>query len=135
MTSSQPVTTPNAINFTPDNKRAYAYSGGKALTSAEGQVKQLEFQTNSEYVVATFQFWYGDLSSDWWKSWIYFNDQLIIHNAHNYNASPNNAENNLMILVIPPFTKVQCDARVGSDADSVAVTMTGKAIGMPNELD
>ena len=123
----------NTLQFTNDNKHAFAFSGGNPLTSAAGQTKQLEFTTQSEYIVATFQFWYGDLSSDWWKSWIYFNGQLIIHNAHNYNASPNNAENNEMILIIPPFTTVQCDARVGSDADSVAVTVTGKAF-MTNEV-
>ena len=112
------------INFIGDC--CFAYSGGNALTSAAGQRTEMKFTTGPSYIKVKFQFWYGDLSSDWWKSWIYLNGSLIIHNSHNYNASPNNAENNFMDLIIPPFTDVQCDMRVGSDADSVAVSMTGE---------
>jgi len=52
LTSSQPITTPNAINFTPDNKHAYAYSGIVGVTNIE--VALLEFETNSEYIIARF---------------------------------------------------------------------------------
>jgi len=54
VTSSQPVTTPNALNFTPDNKNAYAYSGALTITTGS-YATGLEFSTNSEYILAKFQ--------------------------------------------------------------------------------
>jgi len=54
MTSAQPVVTPNALNFTPDNKHAYIFSGfvGAVNTS----VTYLDFDTGTYYFVGQFQF-------------------------------------------------------------------------------
>ena len=53
MTSSQPVTTPNALNFTPDNLHCYAYSGLYPASTTAGD--KLTFSTNSEYIVGVLQ--------------------------------------------------------------------------------
>jgi len=49
MTSSQPVTTPNALIFTPDNLRCYAFSG--TFQASVSTQTMLDFTTNSEYLV------------------------------------------------------------------------------------
>ncbi len=60
MTSSQPVVTPNALNFTPDNKHCYAYSGDIPASTSPTQV--LEFNTNTEYVMANI-IWNGHVDN------------------------------------------------------------------------
>ena len=131
MSSSQPVKTPNALNFTPDNKHAYAYSGAIPISSSDGEKTYLEFKTNSEYIDAFFQAFYGDLSSDWWKFNIYFDDQLMSQWATNHNASNFNEDLESIRMIIPPFTTVKCTLAVGTaTVDYMNVNVTGKAYGM-----
>jgi len=125
MTSSQPVITPNAIIFTPDNKRAYAYSGMIAgSTSAE--TTYLEFNTNSEYIRATIQ--NGSTNETTRKTvYIYFNDiQIVRNDIDNGYPFPNTYE-----ILIPPFTKVSITLKLGGDDGmSSWFTLIGKAYGM-----
>ena len=46
---------------------AYAYSGTDAITAAAGETTKLEFTTGSGLIVAQFDAFNGDLSSDWWR--------------------------------------------------------------------
>jgi len=125
MTSSQPVITPNAINFTPDNKRVYAYSGMLAgSTSAE--TTYLEFNTNSEYIRCTIQ--QGSTNETTRKTvYIYFNDiQILRNDVDNGYPFPNTYE-----ILIPPFTKVSITLKLGGDDGmSSWINLTGKAYGM-----
>tara|TARA_R100000700_G_C3038506_1_gene63666 strand:+ start:67 stop:474 length:408 start_codon:yes stop_codon:yes gene_type:complete len=122
----------NALQFTNDNKYCYAYSGGKAQTAAAGEVTLLEFTTNSEYLIVTAQFYLGDLSGDWWKNHVYFNNVLIFQEAL-YNASNYNQDSGVNHLIIPPFTTAKFTTLLAADADYTAVTVSGK-VGMAQRV-
>jgi len=130
MTSSQPVTTPNAIVFTPDNKHAYAYSGALTITSGS-YATGLEFSTNSEYILAKFQI----VSDDTTGSDLYYKinvngvDLLI-----KFNKNPNATDPvgfSPIEFVIPPFSDVIISAQRGSGSDyTVFMLLSGEAVGM-----
>jgi len=129
MTSSQPVVTQNAINFTPDNKRCYAYSGVMGVTNTEKTM--IQFQTNSEYLIAKVLFSYVDNDTEDYRYRIYFNDvvvQAILQGRKDYDFSYEYA----VPMIIPPFTDVKLTAQNVDNANerSQLVSLTGKAIGM-----
>jgi len=137
MTSSQPVTTPNALNFTPDNQHCYALSGDIGVTNSAGQVSMLEFTTNSEYVVGEFSFGTGDSQFSGAKNIGYqinFNDVIIFSQLSisdgdgtlNYDGSCF-----LQKLIIPPFTSVKITGFT-TDTDTINCfsMFNGKAFGM-----
>jgi len=135
VTSSQPVTTPNAINFTPDNKHAYAYSG--RFTVSTSNQTQLLFNTNTEYINGIFQ-GHGPISEvtaqngriSTWK--IYFNDEIVAYIKADTTDDFEGTTPNLVKLIIPPFTKVEVITDSNSiDADFYnAFTFTGAVYGM-----
>jgi len=130
MTSSQPVVTPNAIVFTPDNKHCYTYSGALTITSGS-YASGLEFSTNSEYILAKFQI----VSDDTTGSDLYYKinmngtDILI-----KFNKNPNVADPvgfSPIEFVIPPFSEVTISAQRGSGSDyTVFMLLSGEAVGM-----
>jgi len=107
VTSSQPVATPNAINFTPDNKHAYAYSGSLLNGSGAGAADQqlLLFQTNSEYLRSKFQFTTTQSSGHDFYVDIFFNDVLIVQLKED--SSDVEGFPILIRLIVPPFTSVK----------------------------
>jgi len=130
MSSSQPVTTPQALNFTPDNKHAYAYSGITAVTNS--LVTIMEFTTQSYYVVASFQAQYFSDNNDVYLHTVKFNDTEVI--GFEFNGS-NNADGAIKRpLLIPPFTKVTCTAKNTTDSTSnnIGVAIIGECFGTPN---
>ena len=120
MTSSQPVTTPNALNFTPDNKRAYAYSGSYTATNAWKNL--LTFTTQSEYLSGIVSLqglinYAGSTPADGYTSnWrITFNDVIVIKKK----TKPQKEHPPATIdypLIIPPFTDVSIDRFDEGDA-------------------
>ena len=110
-------------------KHAYAYSGAVAQASASGEVTKLDFNTGKEYIVSKVEGYYGDLSTDWFKMYVYFNDILILQWATNHNASAFSEDMNPIHLIIPPLTRVKISTHVGSDADYTAVTLVGEVYG------
>lgn len=130
MTSSQPVVTPNAINFTPDNKEAYAFSGIIAVTNSATTL--LEFNTNSEYIKGTIQVLQGTTSNEDFQYDVYFND-VVIARWHCLQVTDKETNiPNAYDVTIPPFTKVTITGLNTSSATgrNHSVTLTGKAIGM-----
>jgi len=128
MTSSQPIATPNAINFTPDNKRAYAYSSAQILTGG-AFLKQLDFETNSEYIVASFTWANGETNAtrDVYIT-IDFNEvSVYLSRWENPNITDKGASP--LVLVIPPFTHVECYQK-NDGTTTGCFTMTGKVYGM-----
>ena len=125
MSSSQPVATPNALNFTPDNKHAYAYSGSLDISS---EATMLDFDTNSEYLKGRFEF-NADFSTGGgagMRVQIFLNDQLVVEERDI--SSDWNTGNNEFILIIPPFTNVKVKCLGGSqDAN---INFTAKVFGM-----
>ena len=127
MTSSQPVTTPNALNFTPDNNNGYAYSGTVSATNVETTL--LEFETNSEYLTGEFNFNKNTGDGDDINYQVYLNDQVIQGWMHDYSAR---GFRNLVKIIIPPFSKVKTTATndTSSTGRAILCSFTSKAFGM-----
>ena len=132
MTSSQPIVTPQALNFTPDNKRAYAFSGSVDVDNNETTL--LEFNTNSEYIVANIQFNSMNELAQECGYRLYLNNQVVTNflagnNAPDYSAKPYN----MITIIIPPFTAFKATAQNLDDSVSLVkqtCTLAGDAIGM-----
>ena len=73
--------------------------------------------------------YYGDLSNDWWKLNVFFNETRILQWATNHNASAYNEDSDTINLIIPPLTNVRVSFQVGSNADYTAVTLIGEIHG------
>jgi len=135
MTSSQPVVTPNALNFTPDNLHCYAYGGLNASSVTSASI--LLFETNSEYIIGEFQINAGLDDDDPASSVapttliIKFNDvgvSMIGCSGATTDRRPSSIRQR---LIIPPFTKVECIIDSQDFADKYnSATFIGKAIGM-----
>ena len=111
--SSDTIISRNALQFTNDNKHAYAYSGTVILTSAIGSANTelLNFSTNSEYVVAKFQVSHTLSSGHDFYCDIRFNDTLIVEMKED--ATEVEGYPYMWRLIIPPFTTV--NVKVGSN--------------------
>ena len=131
MTSSQPVATPNAINFTPDNKRAYAYTGIVSIGSGNTAIV-LDGNTNSEYLHGTMQGGRNDKTSAEVVHEIYFNSVRVWYSKMDNGKNPNQAPSSTpLILIIPPFTHVEWKV-TSTDAETSTFTgiFTAEAVGM-----
>jgi len=128
VTSSQPVATPNALIFTPDNKHAYAYSG-EYSTSGSGVVF-LNFNTNTEYIKAIFQTMNTQNDSDVIEWSIVFNDvEIIIYNTEGREGLSEYGD--FIRLIIPPFTEVKVIGKsIGGGNKAGLAIVTGEAYGM-----
>jgi hypothetical protein len=127
MSSSQPVTTPNAINFTPDNKHCYAYSGVKLVGTSATEV--MTFTTNSEYLVGQVSVFCISDTTDDIEFIVKFNDVTILET--NTTSFKDYAPYTPLPLIIPPFTVVTMEAfNQASGSKNVSMNYTGKAFGM-----
>jgi len=130
VTSSQPVVTQNAINFTPDNKHCYAYSGEVSVSNTE--LFLLDFQTNTEYIVCQVQLGSAIRQAENYEFRIYFNNVVIFYHTFENQGSEFVTIPNAMPLIIPPFTAVKMSLDNITDTDSRiwTVGLTGRAYGM-----
>ena len=134
MTSSQPVTTPNALNFTPDNKHCYAYSGELNTTSSAQTA--LEFSTNSEYIVFDAYFTgpikFSDPNTGREANWqVSLNDQVI--GLVRCDSSESDVKNaGYLRFIVPPFStvKIEVDGNDGAADYKNCALLTGSAFGM-----
>ena len=120
------------LQFTDDNKHCWGYSG---LTAA-GAVQDtdytlLEFTTNSEYILAQINFYYGDgaIFNDF-RYKVKFNSVEII--SYEVKSGQEPAQNNeAKPLIIPPHTIVQLTAAntEGGFSRNQMVTLVGE-VGM-----
>lgn len=129
MTSSQPVTTPQALNFTPDNKHCYAYSGVIAVNNIETSL--LDFQTNSEYIVGEIQFNTSSTGGDDYLYKVKLNE-TIVQEYVTIDQSDRSRPDPYITILIPPFTRVELTARNVSDSslNDQIVAVVGKVFGM-----
>jgi len=127
MSSSQPVVTPNAINFTPDNKRCYAYSG--LVTVGTSRVSLLEFNTQSEYLVSKFTptYFTADTGENAFFE-IYLND-ILIYNAE-VTTSTSSTPFTFINFIVPPFTKVTIKSYTASGDRNLGALISADAVGM-----
>ena len=100
--------TSNALQFTNDNKHAYAYSGIIQIANTETQL--LLMQTNSEYLVAKLQILQGTDSNENFIYKAFFNN-IIIAQWHCLQVTTIDINMpNPYNLIIPPFTTVKLTA-------------------------
>ena len=130
MTSSQPVATPNALNFTPDNLHCYAYSGSIAVDNNEKTL--IEGSTNSEYIVAEIQF--NNIVEDDVEDFlhlIYLNDVVVQGFIQGRTDYDNKYESSVKII-IPPFTTIKLTSQnlTNTESHNEVCSLTGKAFGM-----
>ena len=134
MTSSQPVVTPNALNFTPDNKRCYAFSGAVAAVNSTQTL--FNFTTTSEYIVATLTMTapirmdvVGDGKGRNYQ--LDYNGQTV--GLYMVEAISEDMPSNTEVrILIPPFTSVvlTCYDTATSASHLGTANLTGEAYGM-----
>ena len=124
--------TGRALQFTNDNKHAYAYSG---LVEVENTEKTcLEFNTNSEYLVTEIQMCYFSTNeTDNIKFMITF-DNIEVQTTQINDAFTHTPYTSIK-LIIPPFTLVKVTGKniSGSGTRDIGVSVTGK-VGMPQRV-
>ena len=115
-----------SLQFTPDNKMAYAYSGNVASSSSD--ITLLRFTTGSEYHNAIVQYWYNANGSGYnIKFHVQFNDVEV---AVTFVTDSFLDEFTQMHLVIPPFTDVHIQVtNESSGTESVLASFTSKVYG------
>ena len=129
MTNAYPTVTPNALNFTPDNKRCYAYSGEVSVDNTE--YTMLEFQTNSEYINGEVMIGSKAGENEDYEFKIYFNDVIVFSTLFGNQGHVNIGPWPIPII-IPPFTAVKMSLDNIADTDSRVWTvgLTGEAYGL-----
>jgi hypothetical protein len=137
--SGDTVTSESALQFTNDNKFCYAFSPAFDATTA--QVTMLEFNTNSEYINAQFNYT-GYMGPDGTTASaglrgicsIYYNDIRV------YQIMTDNDSGNMIVpysatLIIPPFTKVTVKSvSTSATVDYVAQVAINGKVGMAQRV-
>ena len=129
--------TGNALQFTNDNKHAYAYSGNTEATALG--IEALNFNTNSEYVNAEFTFsgylLQGDATAGLRGQMIIKFNNIIVQTTLSDSDAGNMATPLSIPLIIPPFTNVSVDLYANSTTTNynANVSVVGK-VGMPQRV-
>jgi len=132
VTSSQPVATPNAINYTPDNLHAYAFSGvvASAGSQSSATTRTLLFETLSGYLKIRLTFSNTNISTTANEYYLVkFNDQ-IVYKAENEHGLDTVTNPTVIYMIIPPFTKVETLVGTSADGYDFTTIISGKAYGM-----
>jgi len=113
------------LQFTQDNKHCFAYSGAVALDGTTDENTYLEFTTGSGYIVGTFQANNIDTGAgtDDMFYQIYFNDIVIIGYIAGGSKTYSDPDN-LVPLIIPPFTDVKCTVQDTTQASAIKNTLS-----------
>ena len=110
------------LQFTPDNKHAYAYSGQQFANDPE--VTVLEFTTESYYLVGSIQFSSPAGTSDDLVFRTYLNN-IQVTGSNWTDTRQNENINQPVLFVIPPFTKLSARVLNGTSANAREVYSTG----------
>ena len=126
------------LQFTPDNKAAYAYSGTVTSTggASDPNTLMLEFDTTNEYLEAVFS-WGNTQTSGTADNFvaIKFNDEDIYKIRFREGADSNHTNPKNLFLIIPPFTNVKCYADTSADSHIWTWTMGAKVKGTIQQFD
>jgi len=123
VTSSQPVTG-KALFFTPDNKRAYAYSGTISFNNDETNI--LDFNTDSYYLIAKVQLGVDGYDGDDLDVGIKLNDVQILLNRSAVTGTNGLVNGVEWDVIIPPFSNFKLTAE--NKTDSTAYNAYGMLI-------
>jgi len=102
-----------SLQFTPDNKHAYIYSGTVSVPTTT-DTTLLSFKTESEYLVAVIDYGMDDHAmtvNTQWQHWITLNDQIVMVRAEEWFTDEGRKNSATLVipfrLIIPPFTEVK----------------------------
>jgi len=131
MTSSQPVTTPNALNFTPDNLHAYAYSGviASAGSQSAATTRTLLFETTSSYLKIKLTFSNTNTSTTANEYYLVKFNEQIVYKAENEHGLDTVTNPTVINMIIPPFTKVETFIGTSADGYDFTTIISGRAYG------
>jgi len=130
--SGDTVISKNALQFTNDNKFAYAY-GGIVTTSGTGSANTtlLEVTTESYYLDAKIALQSDESGGATEYILINFNDETVLRS--NYDTASGSTGSvlfdNPFYFIIPPFTKVTILGGVSAGTEQFTAQITGK-VGM-----
>ena len=124
----------STLQFTPDNKHAYAYN---VLAVDNATATFIEFDTQSYYLIGTIQMGRNMKSGAETDFQILFNDVLV------YTAKYDNGTSQTLVMpsqaplpiIIPPFTNVKLVCEVNDAADTIAVSFTSNVKGPIEQFD
>jgi len=118
-----------SLQFTPDNKYAYAYSGQNDLVD-NNETTMLEFKTDSEYIEGTVQFNMVQDTADDMFYRIRIND-VVVMGYLTIGAQQGTDANNVIPIIIPPFSNVKLSGQNVSTTGtrSNICSMVGKVGG------
>jgi len=120
--ASQTIVGPE-LQYTQDNLRCYAYSGIVLVADAPA-TSLLSFTSGSGFIMANFQFNFGQETSEKFEYVINFNSVQVQEYLQEGQQNPHN----LIPLIIPPFTTVQATAQNKSSSNErlMFCTLTGR---------
>ncbi len=138
------------LQFTPDNKHAYAYSG--EFTAIDNMEIKLEFETTSYYLVGEVRFCgFTDMGSpasgstascrvcfsDQTTATVNTNPQLVIAQLKTDGSQEDMPFSDTAKIIIPPFTKVQffVDGSTGNTSYDGGIMFTGEVKGPIEQFD
>jgi len=121
----------STLQFTPDNKHAYAYSGEVAVTGASSaNTKVIEFETQSYYLISEFQPFATERGGAQLYFEIKFNDIIVVKTEFDSSGSINPMLDSPIKLIIPPFTNVKVLVGIESGTNkSWTVSKVSKVLG------
>ena len=121
------------LQFTPDNKHAYAFSGEVGVTDSSTLL--LEITTQGEYIVGTIQPTNFSESGDDMIYKVLLNDIPIVNmNQRNYAEFTPFEE---VEILIPAFTKltINCHNATASTERNIGVLLIGKVQGAIEQIN
>jgi len=112
-----------SLQFSPDNKFAYAYGGVINTDDQDVPVTLLEITTGSEYLIAKIQFGMKHDSGNNMSFGVYLNTIRISGYAIE-GGTTDSQLSNYMPIIIPPFTTLKCDGTNNSSSNDIPLTCT-----------
>ena len=123
--SGQTVTG-EALQFTDDNKHAYAYSGSVSVGTT--RLSLLEFETNSSYIIGKFQPTYFTQTTGENITYEISINNILIYSVELTSAFDYTPYEDVEII-IPPNVAFKIEAFVASGTRNIGCVLTGK-VGM-----
>ena len=121
------------LQFTPDNKHAFVYSGSIQATS---EITAFEFQTLSYYLVGKIQFTTDAGTSNDLANRVYINNNQVSGTSY-ADTRQNENINQPILVIVPPFTTLKAtgeNVTSGSNLQFHAIG-TFQVLGSIEQLD
>ena len=117
----------NTLQFSPDNKHAYAYSGSNLSTTAINDVPMV-IQTQSYYLIGTIMYQgnFNVANSGGSRGFcqVFFNGNMIGQILNDYDTG-NMMQGAFMNVIIPPFTTVTFKQGADTASSNLQYTVNG----------